>query len=98
MGIEVKQDPLGEINENITKLIQNLEWYRDFLQGEFEVPRNDTPFLSRNKDIMNTILFLTGDISRLKECSTDKNYSYNEHELRTKIIWTRMLLSYQRII
>jgi hypothetical protein len=98
MGIPVQQDPLGEINEKITKLIENLNWYKSFLYGDFEVPRDDESFLSRNKDIMNTIMLLSKDISRLEECSTNKSYNYDEHELQIKLIWTRMLLNYQRII
>ena len=99
MGIDIIKDPsLQEIHTKLENIVTKINWYKDFLSGDYAIPEDVDTFLMRNKDIMNSLGILDKELARLQECEISGDYTLSDAELELKIVWSKLLLTYARII
>lgn len=93
MGIPIDENLLS-----IYDLIENMNWYKDFITDDFDPESESEHFIFRNKDLFVAINNLNEEFNILKKCKEENDYSFSPNEIRIRTLKTLFLLRLGRYI
>jgi hypothetical protein len=92
MGVSIGEDKI--VLSKLDKLIQKINWYKDYIKSDFEIPKDVSTFSERNIDLMNNIETLTNLLQEYENSTVNGDFSYSEEQKKFKYLQTAVMLKY----
>lgn len=93
MGIDVNKDN-KLILKKLDDLIEKINWYKDYIKSDFDMPLDLSIFSERNIDLINNVETLTNIFKEYKNSTENGNFSYSPEQKMFKNLQIAVMLKY----
>lgn len=93
MGIYVENND-KVILTKLDNLVEKINWYKEYIKSDFQIPVDHSTFSERNIDLMNNIETLTNLLQEYKNSTENGDFSYTEDQKKFKYLQIAVMMKY----